>query len=183
RRVLFRSNEPQRSVRGSLITLYNDVLATLDSLAAIKNIDLEEASSLKKQIKQILQNENSNDDQLRRAEMLIQELKKRINYFGSFQHTFKEDPIMFIGTKTFCDGLQVWKYEVITKGDSVTLKLFPDLKNNNYKNKGMPIETINGIIKNGKIITKDGPDEFKYENGILYELNNEGDYNDFPACK
>lgn len=100
---------------------------------------------------------------------------------------FKPKSILFTGTKTFCDELQGWKYEVTIKNDSITLKLFPGSANSHYKNKSKPIEIIKGIIVNGKIITKDSPEyltnRFKCTNGILYEVNNEGDYNDFPECK
>lgn len=94
---------------------------------------------------------------------------------------------LFIGTKTFCDAEKIWKYEVTIKNDSMNLKLFPGSANSQYKNKSKPIEIIKGIVANGKIITKDSPEyltnRFKFENGILYEVNNEGDYNDFPECK
>ncbi|OJW30412.1 MAG: hypothetical protein BGO54_13325 [Sphingobacteriales bacterium 46-32] len=180
-------DKPQMSLRDSLISLYNDILVTLDSLTEIKNIDLEETSNLQKQIKQLLQNKNSNEDQLRRAEILIQELKKRINYFGNSQHIFEVKPLLFTGTKIFCDELQGWKYEVTIKNDSITLKLFPGSANDLYKNKSKSIEIIKGIFSNGKIVTKDLPEyltnRFKYENGILYEVNNEGDYNDYSECK
>ncbi|MBN8672820.1 MAG: hypothetical protein J0L56_01735 [Chitinophagales bacterium] len=94
---------------------------------------------------------------------------------------------LFSGTRSFCDVERIWQYEVTIKGDSITLKLFPGSANSSFKNKSKPRETINGIVVNGKIVTKDSPEylnnRFKYENGILYEVNNEGDYNDYPECK
>ena len=94
---------------------------------------------------------------------------------------------MIVGTKIFCDAEKIWKYEVTIKNDSITLKLFPGSANSYHKDKNKPVEIIKGIVANGKIITKDSSEyltnRFKYENDILYEVNNEGDYNDFPECK
>lgn len=93
---------------------------------------------------------------------------------------------LFTGTKIFCDPENIWKYEVTVIGDSVILKLFPGSANSHHKNKSKPVETVKGIIVNGNIITKDSPEyltnRFRYKNGILYETNNEGEYNDYPIC-
>jgi hypothetical protein len=102
----------------------------------------------------------------------------------------KKDSIinrLFTGTRNFCDPEKSWKYLVTIKNDSITLKLFPGATNNHYQNNSKPIEVIKGIVANGKIITKDSPEyltnRFRYEDGILYEVNNEGDYNNYPECK
>jgi hypothetical protein len=94
---------------------------------------------------------------------------------------------LFTGTKNFCDSEKAWRWDVTIKNDSITLKMFAGSANDYHKNKSKPVEVIKGIVLNGKIITKDPPqyltNRFKFENGILYEMNNEGDYNDFPECK
>ena len=94
---------------------------------------------------------------------------------------------IFNGTRSFCDVEKSWKYEVTIKNDSIILKLFPGSANTYYKDKSKPKEVIKGIVTNGKIITKDSEEyltnRFKYQNGILYEINNEGEYNDFSECK
>lgn len=109
---------------------------------------------------------------------------------GKFTPPTPKDSIskrLFTGTKIFCDEEKIWKYEVTIKGDSITLKLFPGSANSYHKNKSIPNKVIRGIVVKGKIVTKDPREyltiRFKYENGILYEVNNEGNYNDFPECK
>lgn len=93
----------------------------------------------------------------------------------------------FNGTKKFCDGLGVWYYLVTVNGTAITLKSYPDKGNTYVKDKSKPSEVIKGKIVNGKIVTKDPPEylinRFKYENGVLYEMNNEGEYNDYRQCK
>lgn len=95
--------------------------------------------------------------------------------------------IFFTGTRKFCEELNIWYYLVTIKKDSIILKAYPGKENTARKDKSKPIEIIKGIIKNGKIITKDPPEyltnRFKFEDGILYEVNNEGEYNDYHECK
>ena len=89
----------------------------------------------------------------------------------------------FTGTKKFCDGHGAWYYLVTVNGTAITLKSYADKGNTYVKDKSKPTEVINGKIVNGKIVTKDPPEyltnRFKYENGVLYEMNNEGEYNDY----
>lgn len=81
-------------------------------------------------------------------------------------------PSLFSGTKKFSDG--VWSYVVTIKQDSITLKL--------YSSKEAKVKTtVTGKIKDGKIITSDR--SYKYENSSLYELNNEGDWNEYKEVK
>jgi hypothetical protein len=93
---------------------------------------------------------------------------------------------LFSGTKIFCDSLQYWSYQITILQETIILTLYAGNNNTNYKDKSKPIEVINGTIKGGLIITKDAPEylvnRFKYENGILYEVNNEGGYNDYKEC-
>jgi hypothetical protein len=98
----------------------------------------------------------------------------------------KSSSQFFIGTKKFSDEDQLWYYKVTIEESKIRLQLFAGEKNTYYKNKTIPNETINGIIKDGKIITKDPPEyktnRFKFENGVLYEVNNEGGYNEYKEC-
>jgi len=93
---------------------------------------------------------------------------------------------LFSGTKKFCDGLGSWYYLVTINGSNITLKSFADKKNSYHKNKTTPTEVINGVIKDGKIITKDAPEyltnRFRFENGVLIEINNEGGDNPYTEC-
>lgn len=93
----------------------------------------------------------------------------------------------FIGTKRFCDGLGGWVYEVTITNDNILLKLFPGNNNGYHKNKSTPKEVIKGKLEMGKINTNDPPEyltnRFKFENGTLYEVNNEGGYNSYKECK
>jgi hypothetical protein len=92
-----------------------------------------------------------------------------------------DDISWFTGTKMFCDGMELWYYKVTVKNDSITLFSYPGKENVH------PLEKIYGHIEGNKIITNDPPEykapRFKYENGILYELNNEGGYNYFKECE
>lgn len=105
---------------------------------------------------------------------------------SSKNNTFKKE-VFFSGTKKFCDSLDAWYYTVTIKSDSIILKSLPGKKNTYYKDKAKPVEIISGIIKNGKIITRGDPkyltSRFKFENGMLYEMNNEGEYNEYYECK
>jgi hypothetical protein len=95
--------------------------------------------------------------------------------------------VWFTGTKKFCDGLGGWYYSVTITGNKITLQLYADKNNTSKKDKVTAKETIVGIVKGGKIITKDDPEyltnRFKFENGILYEVNDEGGYNEYQQCK
>jgi hypothetical protein len=92
----------------------------------------------------------------------------------------------FNGTKKFCDSSELWYYTVSINANKIIINSYPGKMNTSYKNKNKVIETIVGIIKDGVIVTKN-PSEyltnrFKYENGILYEINNEGGTNDYKEC-
>ena len=91
------------------------------------------------------------------------------------------------GTKMFCDGLGGWYYKVTISGNDITLQLYADKKNESQKDHIKPVETIRGVIQDNKIITKDATEyktnRFKFENGILYEVNDEGEYNEYKECQ
>jgi len=99
----------------------------------------------------------------------------------------------FTGKKKFCDGLKSWYYIVTIDGDNITFESYPDLENNLHKNKTKPFEVVKGKII-GEIIKIHLPENcedcgqeyetgrFKYENGILYDANIEGGYNDYYEC-
>ena len=93
----------------------------------------------------------------------------------------------FTGTKRFCDGLGGWLYEVTISGNNIMLKLFPDENNSYHKDKTQPVEIIKGKLEMGKINTNEPPEyltnRFKFESGALYEMNNEGEYNEYNECK
>jgi TonB family protein len=93
----------------------------------------------------------------------------------------------FTGTNKFCDKDGTWYYKVSIAGNNITLQSYPGENNTLYKNKMKPIEVIHGVIRDGKIITKDPPqyktNRFKFENGVLYEVNDEGEYNEYSECK
>ncbi len=105
----------------------------------------------------------------------------------SLKNWLKKDARWFTGTKRFCDGLGEWYYKVTINGNGITLLQYADRKNKLHKDKINPVETIQGIIEANKIITKDAPEyktnRFKFENGVLYEVNNEGDYNSYQECQ
>lgn len=94
---------------------------------------------------------------------------------------------LFTGTKKFCDEGEYWYYLVTISDSSITLISYPGTKNDHFKNKSQALYKINGHIEGNKIITNDPPEyrapRFKYENGVLYELNNEGGYNDYRVCE
>jgi hypothetical protein len=132
---------------------------------------------------------NKNDKISEPKESIIDKNESKVPK-AKFNPPAQKDSItnkLFTGTKTFCDAEKVWKYEVTIMGDSIILKLFPGITNNQYKNKTIPREIVRGVVRNSKIVTKDPPEyltnRFKYEGGILFEVNNEGDYNDYPECK
>jgi hypothetical protein len=83
---------------------------------------------------------------------------------------------LFKGTKKFTDG--DWNYVVTVKQDSITLKLYPSATNMYYKNKIKAQAIVSGKIEEGKIVTSSDR-TYKFENGNLYELNNEGDWNEY----
>lgn len=105
----------------------------------------------------------------------------------SLKNWLKKDARWFTGTKRFCDGLGEWYYKMTISGSEITLQQYADRKNKLHKDKINPVETIQGIIEANKIITKDAPEyktnRFKFENGVLYEVNNEGDYNSYQECQ
>ena len=107
--------------------------------------------------------------------------------FNDMDKTKQSTTGLFNGTKKFCDGVDAWYYLVTLNQNNITLKSFADKKNNYHKNKTSPTEVIKGIIKDGKIITKDASEyltnRFRFENGILMEINNEGGSNPYTECK
>ncbi|WP_207516105.1 hypothetical protein [Longitalea luteola] len=93
----------------------------------------------------------------------------------------------FTGTKKFCEEGEFWYYIVTISDNSITLISYPGAKNDHFKNKSQAIFTVYGHIEGNKIITSDSSEykapRFKYENGILYELNNERGYTDYKECE
>lgn len=93
---------------------------------------------------------------------------------------------LFQGTKKFCDDTNSWYYLVTISQNSITLKSFPGSENSAYSDKSKPKEIVKGIIKDGKIVTKDASEyltnRFKFEDGVLSEVNNEGSFNDYKEC-
>jgi hypothetical protein len=87
---------------------------------------------------------------------------------------------LFQGTKKFTDGS--WNYVVTVKQDSITLKLYPSATNSYHKDKKKAQAVITGKIENGEIKTSSDR-TYKYENSSLYELNNEGGWNEYKEIK
>lgn len=86
----------------------------------------------------------------------------------------------FTGTKKFGDG-NGWEYVVTIDGYDITLKLYPTANNEFHKDRSKPHKTIIGFIKDGAIVSMES--QFKFENGSLYELNNEDSWNEYPEIK
>ena len=105
----------------------------------------------------------------------------------------KNNSGLFTGKKKFCEELKAWYYLVTIEKDNIAFELYPGAENDYYKNKTKPVEVVKGKII-GNIIRiprpencKDCGDEyetgrFKYKNGVLYEANNEGEYNEYFEC-
>jgi len=96
-------------------------------------------------------------------------------------------PPYFTGTKRFCEK-GAWDFVVTIINNSITIKAYPNKTNPMIKNKLIASKIEKGYIKNGKIYTKDESgsyvsDIYKYENGVLYELNIENEYNTYYLCK
>jgi hypothetical protein len=93
----------------------------------------------------------------------------------------------FTGTKKFCEDTDSWYYLVTIKGDSIDLKSYPGKSNNYHKDKTKAFESVRGVIRDGKIVTDRDNFEyknlFKYENGVLYQLNEEDEYNEYTECE
>lgn len=92
----------------------------------------------------------------------------------------------FAGTKKFCDEEGYWYYKVTINGTHVTIQSFAGKNNTAQKNKMVAKETTAGTIRNKKIFVKDDSAEYnryKYENGKLSIMNNEGSYEDYTECK
>lgn len=104
----------------------------------------------------------------------------------------EESSTFFTGKKKFCDGL-AWYYVVNIENDNIIFESYPDTKNEYHKNKTKPVEVIKGKII-GDIIKIPRPENcedcgdeyetgrFKYKNGILYDANIEGGYNEYYDC-
>jgi hypothetical protein len=86
----------------------------------------------------------------------------------------------FEGTKTFCDSANYWKYIFTIKGSNVTLELYPGINNVKYEEKSMRVSVNKLFINGDKIVDiTNTQSAFKYENGKLYELNNEETWNEY----
>jgi hypothetical protein len=101
--------------------------------------------------------------------------------------SIKSNSGWFAGERKFCGEGDYWYYLVTISDSSITLISYPGTKNDHFKNKNQALYKISGRIEGYKIITNDSPEykapRFKYENGILYELNNEGKYIDYRECE
>lgn len=91
-------------------------------------------------------------------------------------------PLWLDGTKFFEDENGSWICSVnISSNKDVTIKFFPGNRNNSYQNKSQPREMYSGIIQDNKIKifykAKFSTTFFKYINGELLNMNNEGQYN------
>ena len=96
--------------------------------------------------------------------------------------------VFFQGIKKFCDTFDdSWESVVTINRDEISIKIYPGENNSYHKNKTEVFRSAIGKIMNGKIFIKKGtkyiPDLYKFENGILYEMNDEGTYNDYKQCK
>lgn len=90
------------------------------------------------------------------------------------------DNQFFTGTKRFSDSLG-WYYIVTIKDDFITLKLYSDATNDFHKEKEMARKTYKGKISGNRIITQES--SFVYKNSVLFELNNEGTWNEYREMK
>jgi hypothetical protein len=97
-----------------------------------------------------------------------------LNYSYNVKKVIINPP--FQGTRKFTDG-DGWEYQVSILKNSITLKLFPTANNEYHKRTKIPFKTITGYFKGRKIITTQS--KFKIENDSLYELNNEGGWNEY----
>lgn len=86
----------------------------------------------------------------------------------------KSVAVFFTGTKKFHDEGDNWVYKVTIYGNRIKLESYPGKNNDLHPNKLKVDDTYTGIIKNGKIIIDRHKSEFKFENGVLYEIDNEG---------
>lgn len=104
----------------------------------------------------------------------------------SLPNKIDDKKYLFSGTKTFCDEKKDWNYVVTIKENKIIIVSYPGQNNTFYKDKNKSKETINGIIKDGKIVTKDSSQylesRFRFQNGSFYEINNEGGLNEYSEC-
>jgi hypothetical protein len=86
--------------------------------------------------------------------------------------------------KYYCEETESWVYSVQINGTTVVLKLYPGVANKQYKNAAKPLKVITGSLKAGvvKVIGSSNEYLFRLEDGMLYELNNEGGYNPYFEC-
>jgi hypothetical protein len=93
----------------------------------------------------------------------------------------------FTGLKFFCDDDAMWSYYVSVFGDEIILRLLPGRNNNQYPEKYKALSRIKGKVVKGRIDTDDPPeyltDRFKFEDGKLLEVNNDGGYTVFSECE
>lgn len=92
----------------------------------------------------------------------------------------------FQGSRMYCDEEQIWSYLVTITGDRITLELYKNEGQGNTPVRSNSESEINGKIVSGRIITSDASeylaDRFSMENGVLYEVNNEGGKNPYYPC-
>jgi hypothetical protein len=99
-----------------------------------------------------------------------------IKYAEKVEAPKRAENALFQGTKRFTDG--DWNYVVTIRQDSITLKLYPSATNTYHKDKTKAQAIVKGMIKEGDITTASDR-SYKFENGNLYELNNEGGWNEY----
>ena len=104
-------------------------------------------------------------------------------------NTLVTNNVFFQGEKKYCEESRTWYYLVKIKDNLITLESYPDYNNDYHKNKAKPNEITKGKIvgKRIKLFPNSSEDEynvdrFKIENGKLYEVNYEGDYNIYSEC-
>jgi hypothetical protein len=88
--------------------------------------------------------------------------------------------------KYYCEGSMTWVYSLRIDGQKANLELYPGLDNSGYRKGSKPFKIMVGTVKDGVItvLNKNGHVDFlfKLEDGILSQLNSEGEYNDYYEC-
>ncbi|HAN37493.1 MAG TPA: hypothetical protein DCQ29_01205 [Chitinophagaceae bacterium] len=88
------------------------------------------------------------------------------------------------GTKIYCDEYKYWYLKVTINTSKITIETYPGENNSYHQNKDTPKSVEKGFIKNSRIFISDEREtlEYKLENGILFQLNNEGGYSEYREC-
>lgn len=86
---------------------------------------------------------------------------------------------LFNGTKSFVDRERTWKYVVTIKKDSVSILLYSIKPANSSSISHELKRKYNGTIKGNRFFFKGKDLGFKYIDGTLYEMNNEGSWNEY----